>query len=79
MSTSADNSLYKEHWQRKLTGFDNWKQWSDLMQLILEEKEVWDIVEETQAVTNTNKYWKNKSTAAQIIKEGVDDNLFKSV
>ena len=47
MSTSADNSLYKEHQQRKLTDFNNWEQWSDLTQLTLEEKGVWDIIEET--------------------------------
>ena len=49
------------------------------MQLTLKEKEVWDIVEETWAVTNTNEYWKNRATAAQIIKEEVDNNLFKSI
>ena len=79
MSTSADNLLYEEHWQRKLTGFHNWEQWSNLTQLTLEEKGVWDIVEETWAVTNTNEYWKNRATAAQIIKEEADDNLFKSI
>ena len=56
MSTSAKNSLYKEHQQRKLTGFNNWEQWSDLTQLILEEKEVWDLIKETWAVTNINRY-----------------------
>ena len=79
MSTSAHNLLYKEHQLRKLTDFDNWEQWSNLTQLTLEEKRVWDIIEETWAIINTNKYWKNRATIAQIIKEVVDNNLFKSV
>ena len=49
------------------------------MQLTLKEKGVWDIVKETQVVTNTNEYQKNRATAAQIIKKDVDDNLFKSI
>ena len=30
---------------KKLKGFENWPQWVDLTQTMLEEKDIWDVVD----------------------------------
>lgn len=38
----------KDNKREKLRGFENWPQWTNLTQAMLEEKEVWDVVDDSR-------------------------------
>lgn len=66
--------------KRKLEGFENWKQWSNLTMLELMDSGIWDVVSgdrdpPTRARERT-KLAKDKAKAAWIIKSDVSDALF---
>ena len=67
----------------KLKGFENWPQWADLPQAILEKKKVWDIIDATRpeptTVTQTRKKEKNNAIASKIIKQGVNSDLYTNI
>ena len=80
MASRSNSPSYQDSYQReKLTGFDNWEYWSGLTQLTPEEKGVWDIVDRSRAVAQTNVYRRDSAMAALIIKEGVHKDFFKNV
>ena len=66
--------------REKLHGFENWPQWADLTQAMLEEKEVWDIVNGSRADptigTQIKKKKKNNAVTSKIIKEEVIGDLY---
>ena len=55
----------------KLCSFENWPQWADLTQVILEKKEVWDVVNgikaEPTTVVQTRKQEKDNAVISKII------------
>ena len=69
--------------REKLRGFENWPQWVDLSQAILEEKEVWDIVDGSLAdpttAAQTRRKEKDNAVALKIIKQGVNDDLYINI
>ena len=58
--------------REKLHGFENWPQWADLTQAMLEEKEVWDVVDGSRAdpitASQTRRKEKDNAVASKIIK-----------
>ena len=76
MTTKSD---HRESKRENFKGFENCPQWADLTQAMLEEKEVWDIVDETKSeptnATQTRKKGKNNAIASKIIKQGVYSDL----
>ena len=64
-------------------GFENWPQWADLTQTMLEEKEVWDVVDGTRAEPTTapqiGKKEKDNAVASKIIKQGVSSDLYTNI
>ena len=66
--------------KRKLEGFENWKQWSNLIMLELMELGIWDVVSEYRDAPNNarerTKLAKDKAKAAWIIKSDVSNALF---
>ena len=67
----------------KLKVFENWPQWADLTQVMLKEKEVWDVVDETRpeptTATQTKKKDKDNTIALKIIKQRVNSDLYINV
>lgn len=63
----------QESKREKLKGFENWPQWADLTQAMLEEKEIWDIVDGTRpeptTAVQTRKKDKDNTIASRIIKQ----------
>ena len=51
LNITTDNNDCKK--REKLKDFENWPQLADLTQAILEEKEVWDVVDGLQAELTT--------------------------
>ena len=43
----------RESKREKIRGFENWLQWADLTQAMLQEKEVWDVVDGSRADPTT--------------------------
>lgn len=66
--------------KRKLEGFENWKQWSNLTMLELMESGIWDVVSGERDPPNNarerTKLAKDTAKAALIIKSDVSDALF---
>lgn len=62
----------RESKREKLEGFESWPQWADLTQVMLKEKEVWDVVDETRpeptTPAQTRKKDKYNAIASKIIK-----------
>lgn len=58
--------------REKLRNFENWPQWINLTQVMLKEKEVWDVVDKSYTnpttVAQTRKREKNNTVASKIIK-----------
>ena len=44
----------QENKRDKLRGFENWPQWADLTQTMLEKKELWDVVNQTRSEPTTH-------------------------
>lgn len=69
--------------REKLKGFENWLQWADLTQAMLEEKEVWDVVDGTRpeptTAAQTRKKDKDNAIASKIIKQGVNSDLYTNI
>ena len=80
MATESDD---RESKREKLRGFENWPQWADLTQAMLEEKEVWDVVDGTRpeptTATQTKKKDKDNAIASKIIKQGVNSDLYTNI
>ena len=66
--------------REKLKDFENWPQWANLTQAILEEKEVWDVVNVTKpeatTAAQTRKKEKENAIASKIIKQGVNSDHY---
>ena len=79
MATKNDDYEKRE----KLRGFKNWPQWADLTLAMLEEKEVWDVVDGLQAkpstAVQTRKKEKNNAIASKIIKQEVSADLYINI
>ncbi len=82
-STMATESDDREPKREKLGGFENWPQWADLTQAMLEEKEIWDVVDGTRAEPTTTaqirKKEKDNAVASKIIKQGVSSDLCTNI
>lgn len=69
----AIESSNREPKRKKLCGFENWPSSADLTQAMLEEKEVWDVVDGARAepttVAQTRKKEKDNAVASKIIKQ----------
>ena len=80
MTTESDD---RESKREKLRGFENWPQWADLTQAMLEEKEVWDVVDGTRPeptnAAQTMKKDKDNAIASKIIKQGVNSDLYTNI
>ena len=72
MATDSNDDCKSK--QEKLKGFENWPQWANLMQAMLEEKEVWDIIDGSRAKPTTalqiRKKDKDNAIATKIISKG---------
>lgn len=85
MTDKRDNTFSSAR-RKKLTGFNNWPRWSDLIRAILIEKDVWDLVE-TGPRPAPATIWEQKTkencmamgTANRIIKEGVSNDIFNNI
>ena len=79
MVTENDNREKRE----KLKGFENRPKWADLTQAMLEEKEVWDVVDGSQAepttAVQTKKKEKNNAIASKIIKQRVSADFYINI
>ena len=77
MATKSNNDCKSK--REKLKDFENWPQWANLMQAMLEEKEFWDIVDGSHAKpTIAPQIWKkdkDNTIATKIIKQGVSTDL----
>ena len=73
----------RESKREKLRNFENWPQWADLTQVILKEKEVWDVVDGLQAdpitTAQTKKKEKDNAVVSKIIKQEVNIDLYISI
>ena len=73
----------QESKRKKLKGFENWPQWADLTQAMLEEKEVWDVVNGTRpkptTLAQTRKKNKTNAITSKIIKQGVHSNQYTNI
>lgn len=80
MTTESDDRDSK---REKLRGFGNWPQWADLTQAMLEEREVWDVVDGTRPeptiAAQTKKKDKDNAIATKIIKQGVNSDLYTKI
>ena len=80
---ATDSNDDRESKQEKLKGFENWPQWADLTQAMLEEKEVWDVVDGSRAEPTTapqiRKKDKDNAIATKIIKQGVSTDLYINI
>ena len=69
--------------REKLKGFNNWPQYSDLMQAILKEKKVSDIVDaiklELTTAFQTKKKEKNNAIVSKTIKQRVNSDLYTNI
>lgn len=72
--------------REKLKGFVNWPRWADLTRTMLEEKDVWDIVEEGprrnicfDETIKGNQMAMAIAANIKIIKEGVSDDLYTNI
>ena len=67
----------------KLLACKNWPQWTDLTQAMLEEKEVWDIVDRSRpdptTVAQTRKRDKDNAISSKIIKQGVNSDFYTNI
>ena len=65
--------------REKLHVFDNWPHWADLTLAMLEENEVWDIIDGSQAdlitAAQTRKKEKENVSAFKILKKGDNGDL----
>ena len=72
-----------ERKREKLCDFENWPQWTGLTQTMLEEKEVWDVVNRSRAdpttAAQTRKKEKDSVVTSKIIKQGVNNNLYINI
>ena len=77
-----ENNVRKSK-REKLRVFENWPQWADLTQAILEVKEVWDVVDgsQTDSITTaqTRRKEKDNAVASKIIKQEFNDNLYINI
>ena len=73
----------RENKKKKLRDFENWSQWADLIQAMLEENEVWNIVDGSRAdpitAAQTRKKEKDNAVASKIIKQGVNSDLYINI
>ena len=73
----------RESKREKLRSFENWLQWANLTQAMLEEKEVWDVVDGCHAdpttAAQTRKKEKDNVIASKIIKQGVNSDLYINI
>ena len=69
--------------KKKLRGFKNWPQRTNLIQTMHEEKEVWDVVDgsrtDSTTAAQTRKKKKDNFVAFKIIKQGVNSDLYISI
>ena len=69
--------------REKLKGFENWPQWANITQVMLEEKEVWDVINGLRTKPTTapqiKKKDKNNVIATKIIKQGVSTDLYINI
>ena len=84
--TNKRNDTLSGSRRKKLTGFTNWPQWSDLTRAMLIKKDVWDLIETgprpepllfQQQKTKENRM--AVRTATRIIKEGVSNDIFNNI
>lgn len=79
----ANESNDRETKCEKLYGWENWPQWADLSQAVLEEKEIWDIVNgirvESTTEAQTRIKEKNNTEAFKMIKEDVNSDLYINI
>lgn len=77
------NDSSDDNKREKLKGFENWPQWADLTQAMLEEKQVWDVVDDTRpeptTAAQTRKKDKDNAIATKIIKQGVSSDLYINI
>ena len=69
--------------KKKLKGYDNWSRWLNITKLALKKKGLWTLAN-GQRTGNSNAasqtaYEKNTAAAAKIIKNSVNDELFKNI
>ena len=73
----------RESKKEKLRGFENWPQWADFTQAMLEEKEVWNVVDRSRAdlttAAQTRKNKKDIVIASKIIKQGVNSDFYINI
>ena len=73
----------RESKREKLHGFENWPQCADLTQAMLEEKEVWDLVDRSRlnptTATQMRKSDKDNTISSKIIKQGVNLDLCTNI
>ena len=69
MITKLDDGGNK---RKKLKGFENWSQWTNLIPAILKEKEVWDVIDgmklKSTIVAQIKKKDKDNAITSKIIK-----------
>lgn len=84
--TNKKNDTPSRLRRKKLTGFINWLQSSNLTKAMLIEKDVWDLVEIRPRPVLTT-IWEQKTKenrmamrkVTQIIKKGISDNIFNNI
>lgn len=73
----------QESKREKLRGFEHWLQWADLTQSMLEEKEVWDVVDkkrpEPTTAPQTRKKEEDNAITSKIIKQGDNSDLYTNI
>lgn len=85
MTNKKDNTS-TDSYHKKLTGFNNWLRWSNLMTTMLVEKNIWNLIK-TGPKPASVRIWEQKikenwiaiGTVTQIIKEGISNNIFNNI
>ena len=69
--------------KEKLHDFKNWPQWANFTQAMLEEIEVWDVVDESRAdpitTAQTRRKEKDNAVASKIIEQEVNGNFYINI